>query len=69
MEKKWKIRLKWVKTKQGLRISHFFFFGRLGLYGKKSRFGTYVWKFGIHVWKILIHVWNFCMDLLVRKLP
>ena len=22
MEKKWKVRLKWVKTKQGLRISH-----------------------------------------------
>ena len=69
--KKCKVRLKWVKTKQGLRRSHFFF-GRLGLYGekerkekrkkrrrRKSRFGSLEFMFGsLEICKFLIHVWN-----------
>ena len=64
MEKKWKVRLKWVKTKQGLRRSPFLFFsfGRLGLYGggRRRRKKEEEKKKKIQVWI----VWNSCLELL-----
>ena len=65
MEKKWKVRLKWVKTKQGLRIYLFFFLWKVrALRGRKrerkkrrrrrkkeeeKKKKIQVWKFGIYI--------------------